>query len=299
MYRTRPVGILLTAIWFFLAGLLAAGSGAGHAFAIQTFFGWMGIVLPGMQTYQTFFILIGSILLVCGIAYWVVAVGLLQGREWGRVYGIVVAALAGLAWIGMGGVLIFLLGTLAGLTPAIVYIAAGLLNLLPILYLISQEAREWCGGAVVPLPPTVPVTPPPPTIPATPPPPVPPTVPPQAPPTPSMRPPRQPTVPIGVPPAPEGWLVLRSGPRTGQQFALKRGRNTIGRDPSRADIVLDDETVSGAHAVIQFEQGQFYIYDLASLNGTYVNNRRVQKQLLMDGDVVRFGNAQAIFKRVS
>lgn len=291
MYRQRPVGVLLTTIWFFLAGLAAAVGGAMHAFTYQTLFGWLGILLPGLQTYQTLFILIGSILLVCGIAYWVVAIGLLQGKEWGRVYGIVVAALAGLAWLGMGIALILFLGTLAGITPAIVYIAIGLLNLLPILYLIGQEAKDWCGAAVIPVPPTVPVTPPPVT-----PPPVAPT---QPPPTPSVRPPRQPTVPIGAPPAPEGWLVLRSGPRTGQQFGLKRGRNTIGRDPSRADIVLDDETVSGAHAVIQFEQGQFYIYDLASLNGTYVNERRVQKQLLMDGDAIRFGNARAVFKRVS
>ncbi len=296
MYRQRPVGILLTAIWFFLAGLAAAGGGVTHAFAYQTIFGWLGILLPGAQAYQTLYILIGSVLLVCGIAYWVVAVGLLQGREWGRVYGIVVAALAGLGWLGMGIALILFLGTFAGMTPAIVYIAIGLLNLLPILYLIGQEAKDWCGAAMmVPVIPTVPATPPPVTLP----PPTTPVTPASPPSAPSVRPPRQPTVPIGAPPAPEGWLVLRSGPRTGQQFGLKRGRNTIGRDPSRADIVLDDETVSGAHAVIQFEQGQFYIYDLASLNGTFVNERRVQKQLLMDGDIVRFGNARAVFKRVS
>jgi len=106
-------------------------------------------------------------------------------------------------------------------------------------------------------------------------------------------------MPIGAQPAPEGWLVLRTGPRTGQQFGLKRGRNTVGRDSSRADIVLDDETISGEHARIQFEQGQFYIYDLASTNGTYVNNRRVQRQMMMDGDVLRFGDAQLVFKRVA
>ena len=101
------------------------------------------------------------------------------------------------------------------------------------------------------------------------------------------------------PPAPEGWLVLRSGPRTGQQFGLKRGRNTVGRDSSRADIVLEGETVSGEHAHVQFEQGQFYVYDLASTNGTFVNNRRIQRQMLMDGDVVRFGSTQLVFKRVA
>jgi len=94
------------------------------------------------------------------------------------------------------------------------------------------------------------------------------------------------------------WLVVSSGPRTGQQFGLIKGRNTIGRDGTRCDIVLDDMTVSAEHARIVFEHGQFVIYDLASLNGTFVNQQRVQRQLLMDGDSIRLGNTVLIFKKV-
>jgi hypothetical protein len=125
---------------------------------------------------------------------------------------------------------------------------------------------------------------------------------PQSPPSSSPSPstPREPTQQIGVPAAPEGWLVLRSGSRAGQQFGLTRGRrNTVGRDPNRADIVVDHSTVSGEHARIQFEGGQFYLYDLASTNGSFVNNRRVQRQMLRDGDIVRLGDMKFVFKRVT
>ncbi len=134
----------------------------------------------------------------------------------------------------------------------------------------------------------------PPTIPAAPSPPLP-TVP-QPPPAtaPSVRLPCEPTVVMDTPPAPIGMLVLRSGPRTGQQFGLRRGRNTVGRDPSRADIVMDDETVSGEHARIQFGRGQFYIYNL-SAGKTYVNNRDIGRSLLFDGDRIQIGQTVLIF----
>lgn len=104
-------------------------------------------------------------------------------------------------------------------------------------------------------------------------------------------------MPLGVPTQPVGWLVARSGSRSGQSYGLKQGDNTVGRDSHRADIVLEHPTVSGEHARIRFEGGQFYLYDLASTNGTFVNNHRVQRQMLMDNDVVRFGDAEMVFKR--
>jgi hypothetical protein len=113
-----------------------------------------------------------------------------------------------------------------------------------------------------------------------------------------VRPRRDPTLQIGVGPGPEAWLVLRSGSRSGRNFGLRRGRNIVGRDPSEADIVLEDDTVSNEHASIRFERGQFYVTDLDSTNGTRVNNQLVQKQMLMDGDVLHFGDAKMVFKRV-
>jgi len=109
---------------------------------------------------------------------------------------------------------------------------------------------------------------------------------------------REPTEIMGLQPKAEAWLVVRSGARNGQTFPLKRGDNTVGRDPARAEITVDDATVSGEHARVRYEGGQFYLYDLASRNGTYINDRRVQRQLLMDSDVVRLGSLEMVFKKV-
>ena len=94
------------------------------------------------------------------------------------------------------------------------------------------------------------------------------------------------------------WLAVKSGPRAGKQFGLTMGRSTIGRDATRCDIVLDDGAVSAEHAAVIFQNGQFVIHDLASLNGTFVNNMRVQRQSLLDGDVIRVGNTTFVYKKV-
>lgn len=109
--------------------------------------------------------------------------------------------------------------------------------------------------------------------------------------------PRQPTMVADRAPSPEGWLVLRSGSRSGPQFGLHRGRSTVGRDSSQADIVLEDETVSGEHARIQFEQGRFYIYNM-STTGTYVKNRDVGRVQLFDGDRIRVGQTILVFEAI-
>lgn len=121
---------------------------------------------------------------------------------------------------------------------------------------------------------------------------------PPAPPAPPAPPPVQRTRKIEEPLRAMAWLVVQSGPYFGKQFGLAEGRNIIGRDSSRCDFVLDDELVSGQHAQVRLEGGQFVLYDLASTNGTFVNNRRVQRQMLMDNDVIRIGNTSLVFKSI-
>jgi hypothetical protein len=102
---------------------------------------------------------------------------------------------------------------------------------------------------------------------------------------------------IGEQAPPAAWLVPKAGSRAGQQLGLVRGVNTIGRS-HKCNIALEDGSISGEHARIQFENGQFILYDLASLNGTFVNGQRVQKQLLMDGDEIKLGETVLVFKKV-
>jgi hypothetical protein len=86
-----------------------------------------------------------------------------------------------------------------------------------------------------------------------------------------------------------GALVIRSGGgRVGQSFPLRGERMTIGRTPD-AEIFLDDVTVSRDHAVLVRRHGGWWLDDSGSLNGTYVNRRRIDSHRLEDGDELQVG----------
>jgi len=86
-----------------------------------------------------------------------------------------------------------------------------------------------------------------------------------------------------------GALVIRAGGgRSGESFPLVGERVTIGRSPDAA-VFLDDVTVSRNHALIVRRRDGLYIDDLGSLNGTYVNRRRIESHQLQDGDEIQIG----------
>ena len=83
-------------------------------------------------------------------------------------------------------------------------------------------------------------------------------------------------------------LVVRSGGgRAGEIFPLD-GETTVGRSPD-CGIFLDDVTVSRKHAVLRERDGEFFIEDQGSLNGTFVNRKRVESAQLDDGDELQVG----------
>jgi hypothetical protein len=89
--------------------------------------------------------------------------------------------------------------------------------------------------------------------------------------------------------AASGALVIRSGGgRVGQSFPLAGERVTIGRSPD-AQVFLDDVTVSRDHAVLVQRNGDWFLDDSGSLNGTYVNRRRIDSHRLQDGDELQIG----------
>jgi len=75
---------------------------------------------------------------------------------------------------------------------------------------------------------------------------------------------------------------------------LTKDRTTLGRRPYN-DIVIDNLAVSGEHAVVQMTDGQVFLEDLNSTNGTYVNGKAIKKQLLQDGDSVEVGKYKIKF----
>jgi hypothetical protein len=90
-------------------------------------------------------------------------------------------------------------------------------------------------------------------------------------------------------------LVVRSGGgRAGEHFAPQGERTTIGRSPD-CDIFLDDVTVSRKHAVLAERDGDFVIEDQGSLNGTFLNRKRIESSRIEDGDELQIGKYRLTF----
>jgi hypothetical protein len=94
-----------------------------------------------------------------------------------------------------------------------------------------------------------------------------------------------------------GWVVVMNGELRGRDFRLVDGKNVMGT-AADCDVVLTDPYLSSKHAVIRHENGVFTLVDLDSTNGTYLNERRVSKEDLIDNDKVRLGRSEMKFKSV-
>ena len=92
-----------------------------------------------------------------------------------------------------------------------------------------------------------------------------------------------------------GWLISYSHNTDGEDFRIYAGYNRIGANPV-CDIMLEDETVSGSHAIIVYRDGRCLIKDDLSRNGTFVNGREItEAHPLQSYDQVRIGNTYLTF----
>lgn len=89
-------------------------------------------------------------------------------------------------------------------------------------------------------------------------------------------------------------LMVRSGPQAGDRFALDSDVTRLGRHPD-SDISLDDISVSRRHAEIRHDGDEYVLRDVGSLNGTYVNQRRVDSVVLQQGDEILIGRFRLLF----
>jgi FHA domain/zinc-ribbon domain len=90
-------------------------------------------------------------------------------------------------------------------------------------------------------------------------------------------------------------LVVRSGGgRAGESFRPAGERTRIGRSPD-CDVFLDDVTVSRNHAVLVEREGAYVVEDQGSLNGTFVNRRRIDSAPLENGDELQIGKYRMTF----
>ena len=89
-------------------------------------------------------------------------------------------------------------------------------------------------------------------------------------------------------------LVVRNGPQAGAAMPLEADITRLGR-ATDGEFSLDDITVSRRHAeVIRTEHG-YLVRDSGSLNGTYVNNERIDESPLVQGDELQVGKFRLVF----
>ena len=90
-------------------------------------------------------------------------------------------------------------------------------------------------------------------------------------------------------------LLIRLHEKSSQELELTSDTFAIGRK-SDNDLTIEDPAVSGHHARITKIQAVYFIEDLKSTNGTFVNDKRIDRHQLRDTDVVTIGRHRLIFR---
>ena len=94
-------------------------------------------------------------------------------------------------------------------------------------------------------------------------------------------------------------LVITEGPESGREIVIDEEELTLGRESQTATwkVRLNDGTVSRPHARIENQNGQYFITDLGSANGTTLNDQLViAPAALNDGDIIGIGATKLIFR---
>lgn len=73
-----------------------------------------------------------------------------------------------------------------------------------------------------------------------------------------------------------------------KELILDKDPIRIGRKPEN-ELSIDNMAVSGLHAAISEQDGEYFVEDMSSLNGTFVNGRKIVKHLLKNGDEILIG----------
>ena len=92
-----------------------------------------------------------------------------------------------------------------------------------------------------------------------------------------------------------GVLLVRSGPSMGRSFHVWKGDMIIGSKPGDSGAQIDDPSISQHHALLRCLTKVCRLYDLASTNGTRVDDREMDGVVLQSGDILRFGEVEVQF----
>jgi S1-C subfamily serine protease len=91
-----------------------------------------------------------------------------------------------------------------------------------------------------------------------------------------------------------GKFTILNGTRAGERLGLGGSGIRIGRESAICEIVLENPKVSRLHAEVVSIDGKVLLIDRNSSNGTYVNDQKIDKRYLKDGDIIYFGGRNAV-----
>ena len=98
----------------------------------------------------------------------------------------------------------------------------------------------------------------------------------------------------------KAWLEVKSGKLKGTEFMLDKFMHkgfpsiAIGSSPLKAEIVLPDPDIAPQHAMLTGDGMSFNLKDM-SMSGTFINNRKVERVQLTDGQKIRMGNTEMVY----
>lgn len=84
-------------------------------------------------------------------------------------------------------------------------------------------------------------------------------------------------------------LRVLSGGLTGKKYPLSTRDFLVGRGRG-ADIIINENLVSRRHAIIKKKINEYMICDLHSTNGIFINNLKMEKAILNNGDLIQIGS---------
>jgi pSer/pThr/pTyr-binding forkhead associated (FHA) protein len=91
-------------------------------------------------------------------------------------------------------------------------------------------------------------------------------------------------------------IVVKFEDKVIERVVTEKKRISIGRTPDN-DIVLDNKGVSRKHAVLEFDGDSALVMDNESLNGTFVNSRKITEEVLKDNDKITIGKFDLVYHR--
>jgi VWFA-related protein len=89
-------------------------------------------------------------------------------------------------------------------------------------------------------------------------------------------------------------LTIRNGLNAGRQIQISPYGMVIGR--TEGNVNLQDDTISRQHARVVLNQNNYFIEDMNSSNGTFLNNKKINSSVLKTGDIIKIGNTELIFQ---